>query len=258
MIFGFAGSGHMAAAIARGWAAGAGGPEQMLFTDSGSGRADALAAEVGGGVRASVSDLVADCDAIVLAVKPAALDAVAADLAGARVVLSVLGATTVARLREALPGATLLRAMPNVAVELRRGVICHAAADPEDSAVLSASLEALSLLGEMVEMPESQLDAATAVSGCAPAYFAHAAGALTDAGERAGLDREIAADLVARAAEGAGGLLLSRDSSELERAVASPGGSTEAGLEALRERDAAGAFEAAVDASLERMGGGAR
>lgn len=255
MIFGFAGAGNMARAIALGWARGDGGPENMLFTDSGSGRADALAAEVGGGTRPTIPDLVADSDAIVLAVKPAALDAVATDLRGAGIVVSVLGATSVERLRRALPRATLLRTMPNVAVELRRGVICHASVPDDDREVLAPSIEALSLLGRMVELPEDQLDAATAVMGCMPAYIARVAGAVIDSGERAGLERNLSTSLAADAIVGAGALLASHDATELERSIASPGGSTEAGLDELSARNVAEAFEAAVAGSLERMTG---
>lgn len=256
MIFGFAGAGNMARAIALGWAAGDGGPENMLFTDSGSGRADGLAAVVGGGTRPSIPELVADSDAVVLAVKPAALDAVAADLRGAGIVISVLGATTVDRLRQALPQATLLRTMPNVAVELRRGVICHAPVPDDDREALAPSIEALSVLGRMVELSEDQLDAATAVMGCMPAYIARIAGAVIDSGERAGLERTLSASLVAEAIAGAGELLASHDAEALERSIASPGGSTEAGLDELSARNVAEAFEAAVAGSLERMAGG--
>ncbi len=80
MRVGFAGAGNMAAAMARGWAAGDGGPEAMLFCDLEAERARALAAEVGGQTRAGLRELAADSDVLVLAVKPAALDEVATEL----------------------------------------------------------------------------------------------------------------------------------------------------------------------------------
>jgi pyrroline-5-carboxylate reductase len=251
MKIGFAGSGNMAAALARGFAAAERGPELMLFTDAGSGRAASLAAEVGGETRPSLGELARDADLILLAVKPKALPQVAPELQDARAVVSVLGATTVADLEAAFPNAAVLRAMPNVAVEVGKGVTCHTAV-PE---ALKPAVELLGEVGRVVELPEELLDPATAVMGCAPAYIALAAGAISDAGERAGLDPELARSLVADATEGMGALLHGHEAGALQTAIASPGGSTEAGLEQLASHGAADAFAAAVDASLERMAG---
>ena len=133
MIIGFVGSGSMAAAIARGLA---GEVDGMLFSDSGSGRAAALAEELGGEALPN-EEVAARADAILLAVKPAALDAVAPSLQDAEEIVSVLAATPLARLREAFPDAKILRTMPNVGVEVRRGVICVAGdASPEVRAAL--------------------------------------------------------------------------------------------------------------------------
>src|SRR6266542_2544104 len=112
MIVGFAGSGNIAAAMARGWAAGDGGPDQMLFTDSGSGRAAALAEEVGGEALASNEELAERADLLVLAMKPNALDDVATQTQVAPAVLSMLGPTPLAQVRDAYPGATVMRMIP--------------------------------------------------------------------------------------------------------------------------------------------------
>ena len=243
MIVGFVGSGSMAAAIARGWA---GEFEGMLFSDSGSGRAAELARELGGEVAPNTA-IAARADILVLAVKPAALETVAPELEGARSVVSVLAATPLERLQGALPGAEVLRVMPNVGVEVRQGVLCVAgAATPEVR-------EKLALLGHVVEIPDEDFDEATAIMGCAPAYVALAVEALADAGAAAGLDEELARELVVETTAGTAELLRVRHPADVRRAVASPGGSTEAGLEALDREGARSAFEAAVRASLERM-----
>lgn len=245
MIIGFCGSGSMAAAMARGWA---GELDGMLFSDAGSGRARELAAELGGEAVAN-EELAARADAVVLAVKPAKLEQAAARLGAAREVVSVLAATPLERLRAALPGARVLRAMPNVGVEARRGVLCVAGeAAPRVRAALAA-------LGRLVELEEGEFDAATAVMGCSPAYFALVAEALAAAGADAGLEPGLARELVVETAAGTAELLRVREPAALRAAVASPGGATEAGLEALRRAGAAGAFAAAVEASLERMRG---
>lgn len=245
MVVGFVGSGNMAAAIARGWA---GEFERMLFSDSGSGRAQALADELGGEV-ASNAEIAAAADLLVLAVKPAKLDLVAPQLSAAESVVSVLAATPLQRLNEALPDAEVLRVMPNLAVEVRRGVLCVAgAANP-------TVREKLALLGHVAEIEDTDFDVATAIMGCSPAYLALAAEALADAGAAAGFDPQLARELVVETAVGTAALLREHDPAELRRAVASPGGATEAGLEALDREGAAHAFAAAVEASLERMRG---
>jgi pyrroline-5-carboxylate reductase len=244
MVIGFCGSGNMAAAMARGWA---GEVDRMLFTDSGSGRAEDLAEEVGGEAVGSNGELAESADVVVLAVKPAKLEEAAGELAAAKTIVSLLGATALERVAAAFPGAQVVRVMPNVAVEVRRGVLCVAGApDPE----LRAMLETL---GHVVALPDEQFDAATAVMGCAPAYLALAVEAIADAGAEEGLEAEMARELVVETTAGTAELLRLRHPADVRMAVASPGGSTEAGLEALDREGARGAFEAAVRASLERM-----
>ncbi|MGB7686385.1 MAG: pyrroline-5-carboxylate reductase dimerization domain-containing protein [Solirubrobacterales bacterium] len=245
MIVGFVGSGSMAAAMARGWMGELGG---MLFSDSGSGRAKELAAQLDG-TTASNAEIAAQADLVVLAVKPAALEAVAPELTEARALVSVLGATPLARVEAAFPQAEVLRVMPNVGVQMRRGVLCIAG---EASAETRAKLE---LLGKVVELPDSEFDQATAIMGCAPAYLALAVEALADAGAAAGLDPKLALELVVETNVGTAELLRNRPPASLRKAVASPGGSTEAGLGALEREGVRRAFEAAVEASLERMRG---
>jgi pyrroline-5-carboxylate reductase len=255
MVVGFAGSGSMAAAVARGWTRASLRPAAMLFTDSGSGRAGRLAAETGGQSLESIEDMADRADLVVLAVKPAALDAVAPRIAGRpRGVISVLGATPLSRLEPALAPTPVLRTMPNLAVEVGRGVICHTPlAEDERAGVLGEALALLGSLGTIFEVAEDELDPATAVMGCAPAYIALAVEALIEAGIEAGLDGELCARLVSEATAGVGHHLLTHEPGPMRAAIASPGGSTEAGLAALAERDVHAAFKAAVDASLERM-----
>jgi pyrroline-5-carboxylate reductase len=245
MIVGFVGSGSMAAAMARGWKGAFGG---MLFSDSGSGRARALAEELGGEAVSS-AEIGERADLVVLAVKPAKLPDAAAELSGAKVVVSLLGATPLEAVAVAFSGAEVHRVMPNVAVEVRRGVLCLAGSPSP------LVREKLALLGHVVELPDEDFDAATAVMGCAPAYLALAVEAIAAAGAADGLDEELARELVVETTAGTAELLRIRHPAEVRAAVASPGGSTEAGLEALDREGARGAFEAAVRASLERMRG---
>ncbi len=243
MIVGFIGSGNMAAAMARGWA---GAVEGMLFSDSGSGRAAALAAELGGEAVGN-AEIAERADLVVLAVKPAMLEEVAPQLGAARSVVSILAAQPLQRLRAAFPEAAVLRVMPNVGVEVRKGVLCVAG---EASGEVRAKL---AVLGHVVDLADEDFDEATAIMGCAPAYLALAVEALADAAAAAGLDAELARELVVETTGGTAELLRIRHPADVRKAVTSPGGSTEAGLEALDREGARRAFEAAVEASLERM-----
>lgn len=255
MRIGFAGAGNMASAMARGWAAAPKGPEGMLFRDLDVERAAALAAEVGGETRDGLAELAADADLVLLAVKPAALDEVARELGGrAPALISVLAATPVARLAGAFPGVPLIRVIPNQPVEVRRGVLCYV---PPDDAVpadlASAMVRLLGQLGVTIPLEERLIDVAMAVMSCSPAYVARFAEALTASGVAEGLEPALAAELVASAIAGSGELLRVREPAVLRRAVASPGGATEAGLDALSEKGFDAALDAAVRASLERF-----
>jgi pyrroline-5-carboxylate reductase len=257
MVIGFAGAGNMASALALGWASADGGPDSMLFCDSGSGRAAALAEQTGGEALDSLTELALRSDAVLLAVKPGALDIVAELLGGeAKAIVSVLGATSVARLRGVFADIPVVRVMPTVAVEVQSGVICHAPIDPAtDGTVGSRLLELLDELGHLVEVPDELMDQATAVMGCTPAYLAVVVQNLAEQGAAEGLGFEQAYELVIEAFTGTIELLRRYDPITVRTAVASPGGSTEAGLEALADAGAADAFKAAVRASLGRMRG---
>jgi pyrroline-5-carboxylate reductase len=229
--------------MARGWK---GQFEGMLFSDSGSGRAAALARELDGEAVSS-AEIAARADLVVLAVKPAALEEVAPQLSRAKVLISLLGATPLEAVAAAFPQAETHRVMPNVAVEVGRGVLC--VSGPPSPAVRGK----LEVLGHVVELRDEDFDAATAVMGCAPAYLALAVEAIAEAGAEDGLDPDLARELVVETAAGTAELLRSHRPAAVREAVASPGGSTEAGLQALEREGARTAFAAAVRASLERM-----
>jgi pyrroline-5-carboxylate reductase len=236
----------MAAAIARGWV---GQWEQMLFFDPDSDRARKLAGDLGGEAVESNGQLAERADVVLLAVKPGALRQAAGELAGAKSVISILGATPLENVQAAFPSAEVGRVMPNVAAEVGDGVLCVAGKFPAEVR------EKLSALGAVVELPDSQFDVATALMACSPAYFALVAEALAEAGVGEGLDRDLAEKLVVEAAAGTGSLMQIRRPADVRVSVTSPGGSTEAGLDALDREGARAAFQAAVRASLERMRG---
>ena len=256
MIVGFIGSGNMAAAMARGWHdASSEAPSKMLFTDAGSGRATTLARETGGEAMSSNLDLVEASDVVVLAVSPGQMDDVAAEIGSPKLLLSLLGAVPLSGLTASFPESDVLRLMPNLAVEVGKGVICVAEGGPVDGSDREEVFRVLGSLGEVIGLDDSLMDAATAMMGCSPAYFAEVAQALADVGVANGLDPEAAVRMVGLSMAGTAELLGRRTPFEISTEVAHPGGSTEAGLEALEENGATRAFRAAGEASLDRMAG---
>jgi pyrroline-5-carboxylate reductase len=231
MVIGFAGSGNMARALAVGWG------EPGLFSDGGSGRAASLAALVGGSA-VSNSELGERAELVVLAHKPMQVEAVAAEVGSPALVLSLLGGVPLSALAAAYPGARIVRAMPNTAVEVRSGVTCLCG---EEVAEVE---ELLGRVGIVVRLPERLMDPATAVSGVAPAYVALIAEAWVDAAVASGIPAAQAAELVGASLAGAAALLQARgmDTLTVRREVTSPGGMTARGLRALEQAGLRSAF----------------
>jgi pyrroline-5-carboxylate reductase len=259
MKLGFVGAGNMATGIARGLAAARdepGAPEAMLFADAEPERAERVAEEVGGEAVEGNRALAETADLVVLAVKPNVLEAVADDLIGAGTpVVSILAGTSLERLTGALPGLQLVRVMPNLGAQLRQAVLCVAFPDDLPEELRRQVTELLALLGEVIELDEDLIDAATALMGCSPGYLALMAEVLVEEGVKEGLTEEQAMRMVARSMAATGGLLDLHKPAALKKAVASPGGMTEAGLNALEQRAIRPALRAAVEASLERVRG---
>ena len=233
----------MARAMARGW------DEPVLVSDSGSGRAETLAAELGGRA-ASNLEVAREADLVVLCHKPYQLQDISAQLAGtARAVASVLGATTVAQLQDAYPDTPVFRLMPNTPVEVRRGIVCYAPAPGIDATLEGEVIALFERLGWVATMPESLMDAATGISGVGPAYLALIAEAQADAAIRWGLKPDLAGRLIAETMAGSAALLDARgyDTLAMRREVTSPGGSTARGLDALERSGIRSAFSDAIN-----------
>jgi pyrroline-5-carboxylate reductase len=247
MRVGLIGAGNMASALARGWG------EPVLCTDVIPERAQALAGELGGEALDSNAELARRADAIVLCHKPDQLAAVAAQVDGnAKAIVSILGGVPLDALRSAYPGQPVMRLMPNVAVEVGKGVICVA----QESDAVDGIEALLERAASVVRVPEKLIEVATAVMGVGPAYVALFIEAQVDAAVRLGMAPELAVRLATETAAGAAALLAARDydTLALRRAVTSPGGSTARGLAALERGGLRAAFQAAAEAAVH--GGG--
>ena len=245
MVIGLIGAGNMGSALARGLA------EPLLIADADRARAESLAVELGGEALGSTAELAERAELVVLAHKPAQLHEVAAETGGrARAVASILGGVSLTAVEGAYPGVPAYRFMPSLAVEARRGVVCYT---PGTRAADGPERELLGLvgrLGTVIELEEALIDPATALVGCAPAFFALVVEALGEAGVRHGLPPDRAALMASETMAGTAALLAGREleTAELRRRVTSPGGSTARGLAALERGGVRSAFDGAVDA----------
>lgn len=209
---------------------------------------------------AGASGAIAAADAVVLAVKPQVMPMVLPDLAGiikpTQVVISVAAGITVARLKSALGGGpSLVRAMPNTPALLGHG-ITGLFATPDTPAHHRALADTImGAVGETVWVEsEALIDAVTAVSGSGPAYFYLLTEAMRDAGEHMGLAPEVAARLALHTAHGAGRMAAETgvDVADLRAQVTSPGGTTQAALEAFEQGGFRELVETAMQAAARR------
>ncbi|WP_085368770.1 pyrroline-5-carboxylate reductase [Leifsonia sp. NCR5] len=232
-------------------------------------RSAARAAELSGtaGVTAYATETKADAnrlavdgaEIVIVAVKPAMvpdlLREIGASLTPGAVVVSVAAGVTTATFESLLPQTvTVVRSMPNTPAVVGKAVTGISGGNrtrPDDLALVRALFETV---GEVVEVPESQLDALGTISGSGPAYVFFLIEQLTAAAVAKGFTPEQAATLVNGTFLGASELLVSsgEDPAELRRRVTSPGGTTERAIAVLADADLASLFTRATDAALAR------
>jgi pyrroline-5-carboxylate reductase len=187
---------------------------------------------------------------VVLAMKPAQLDeaveALRSRLSAKTMLVSILAGVELESLRQRFPGVrAVVRAMPNLAVAARRGVIAMVG-ESEDDAVKREAAQLFQPLGFAPWMiDEKRFSAVGAVAGAGPAYVARFIAALAKAGEKQGLSPEMAANVALETVFGTAWMAAAsgEEMESIARRVASPGGTTEAGLAVL---DRNGVFEELV------------
>lgn len=256
----FVGSGRMAEALVRGLlAAEIISPAGIWLSSRTPERRHQLAAAVGGHSAPSNVAAVDAASLIVIAVKPADVMTVLAEITPAirpgHLVISVAAGVRLANIETLLPdGTAVVRAMTNAPALVRCGMtaVARGARATDEHAALALRL--FGAVGRAVAVPEKYLDAVTALSGSGPAFLAVAAEALADGAVKLGLPRSLAMELVAQTLVGTGQMLLASGGHPalLKDAVASPGGTTIAGLHALERAGGRGAFMDAVVAAGER------
>lgn len=198
---------------------------------------------------------------VILGVKPVGITDLAREisdsLAPGTIVISIAAAVSLAQLEAALPASQpVIRTMPNTPARLGRGVVSVSPGTNCSAAQLKSAKDILSAVGTVVEVPEAQVDALSAISGSGPAYVFYLAEAMAAAGVELGLDPDLSMLLARETAAGAGMMLAEpgADPAALRRAVTSPNGTTERAIAIFDERGlgsiiAAGARAAAARAS---------
>ena len=196
---------------------------------------------------------------VLLGVKPFAiadlLDEVASDLAPGTVVVSVAVGTTIASMEARVPrGVRVVRALPNTPIGVGRGVTGISAGESADADAVALASSVFQASGTVIEVPESQLDALSAVSGSGPAYVFLLVEEWQRAAETLGFSHEQAESMVQGTLRGAVELLAAsgREPADLRRAVTSPKGTTERAVAVLQDADLAGTFERASRAAIAR------
>ena len=247
-MFGFIGCGNMGGALAT--AAAKGNPDMPIAVyDPLTEKAAALAERFGGVSAVSLEELAKNSRYLWIGVKPQMLAALFAELSPLLpedVILVSMAAGTAIAAIEALAGKPLpvIRIMPNIPVAVGKGVILYDANDKTAEADLSFFTSAMSGAGLLDRIEENKIDAASAISGCGPAFAYLFIEALADGGVACGLPRAKAQAYAAAMLAGSAEQVLSSGlhPGALKDAVCSPGGTTIAGVRALEE----GGFQAAA------------
>jgi pyrroline-5-carboxylate reductase len=196
---------------------------------------------------------------VIVAVKPAMvpdlLDEIAAALEPGAIVVSVAAGVTVETFEAHLPSTVaVVRSMPNTPAVVGRAVTGLSAGTRSSEAELALVRSLFETVGTVVEVPESQLDALSTISGSGPAYVFLLIEALTEAAVQKGFTAEQAAELVNGTFAGASELLVAsgKTPTELRIQVTSPKGTTERALAVLQEAALPDLFARATDAALAR------
>jgi pyrroline-5-carboxylate reductase len=230
-------------------------PEQVIVSDPQAQRRDFLAERYRVAVTAE-NQTAAQAAVLLLAIKPQVFEAVVQQLAPAadQLVLSILAGLPLRRLEAAFPGQPVIRSMPNTPATVGAGMTAIAAGAQAKPEHIALAQQIFAAVGEVVEVPESLLDAVTGLSGSGPGYLAVIVEAMIDGGVAVGLPRPIATQLAVQTLRGTAELLHHQKlhPAQLKDQVTSPGGTTIAGIAQLEQAGVRSALIEAIRAACRR------
>jgi pyrroline-5-carboxylate reductase len=256
---GFVGAGQMARALAAGFLRGSlVRAEQIVFADPAAAARDAFL-EAAPHARAVTcnADVVAAADIVILAVKPqqvaSVVDEIRSDVKG-KLIVSIAAGVRLATLAAQINDARLIRVMPNTPCLIGQSASAFALGPNASEGDAALVRQLLDTVGRTFRVDERLLDAVTGLSGSGPAFVYVAIEALADGGVRMGLPRDVALALAAQTFKGSAEMVLSTGEhpAVLKDRVASPGGTTIAGLQALESGGLRAALINAVEAATNR------
>jgi pyrroline-5-carboxylate reductase len=256
----FIGGGNMAEALLRGMlAADRLRPEEILATDVRDERLAHLKATYHVDVSSDNAQAARQTETILLAVKPQAMTRALDELKGAvgdrQLLISIAAGISTTAIAAHFPHPVrVVRVMPNTPALVLEGVSALARGRHATTQDIETTRQLLEAVGKVVVVDEALMDAVTGLSGSGPAYVFLIIEALADAGVKVGLSREVALALAAQTVRGSARLVLEtgKHPAELKDMVASPGGTTIAGLHALEQGAVRAALINAVEAATRR------
>lgn len=257
---GFLGAGQMATALAKGWlGSGLLDAERSTAADPYAAATQLFRTKTGLTTAASNRDVLTQTDVLVLAVKPQILpnllEEIRPHLEPRHLLISIAAGVQIREFEARLGSQTrIVRVMPNTPALLgasAAGYSANAAATADDLALVGRLFSAV---GVAYALPEGQLDAVTGLSGSGPAFVYVLIEAMADGGVRMGLPREVALKLAAQTVLGSARMVLEtgQHPGQLKDAVASPGGTTIAGLHALERGGLRASIMDAIEAATLR------
>lgn len=255
---GFLGAGQMATALAAGaTSAGLVSTDSLWFCDTSADQLSRVSARFPGcGVAADTRELFAQCDLVVLSVKPQVLGKVAASLkpliAPQHTLVSIAAGIPLLKLREWLGTDAVVRVMPNTPAQVGVGAAGLSTALPADSPRLAQVVQLMESVGEAAVVDDSLMDAITGLSGSGPAFVLLFIEAMVDAAVAAGLSRQVGTTLAVQTVLGTAKMVQETGlhPATLKDQVTSPGGTTIAGLRTL---EAAGLRSAVIEAVMRAV-----
>ncbi len=260
MTIGFLGAGKMAEAIAASLVnTGICSPWDVVACDKSAERRDWMAQQYGVAVTDDVAQTVKGCKVLILAVKPQDLDALLAGIRPAltdkHLLISIAAGKTLAALKKGAGSKPrLVRVMPNLALMVQEGMSVYCAAKNAKPADKRLVEQIFGGAGSVLELPEKHFDAVTALSGSGPAFFAYVMQALIEGAVALKLPKDAARLLAEQTLIGTGIYLQNtgRDTAEFIQAVASPKGTTAAGLAVLEKSPVKAALAKTLAAAAAR------
>lgn len=256
---GFIGNGNMGGALA--CAVARTGYEVVLY-DPDTKKSSDLALKTGGKVAGKSTAIIKDCEYVFIGVKPQMLETLAGEIRplldamgeSAPVLVSMAAGTAISRLEELFGDVKIIRIMPNTPVSVGKGMTLWCAGEKVTDTEKEIFTDFMKESGRVDPIDEKLIDAASAVSGCGPAFVYMFIEALADGGVLCGLPRDKALTYAAQTLAGASEYLMASGEhpGKLKDNVCSPGGTTIEGVRTLEENGFRSAATEAVIAAYEK------